>query len=108
MFDKLPADLILHILDYTQKYNYNNCYLVSQRLNKLSTLKYERDIKALIKLKNNFKANNHIRYAVYLKEKGKYKEAYAQYLNAVNCKPNNEFIKMKVKNFFSKYEKYIV
>ena len=60
MFDKLPSDLILHILDYTQKYKYNNCYLVSQRLNKLSTLKYERDMKELIKLNNNFKANNHI------------------------------------------------
>ena len=108
MFDKLPEDFILHILDYTLKYIYYNCYLVSQRLNKLSTLKYERDIKALIKLNNNFKANNHIRYAVYLKEKGKYKEAYAQYLNAVNCKPNNEFIKMNANNFFSKYEKYIV
>ena len=24
MFDKLPSDLILHILDYTQKYKYNN------------------------------------------------------------------------------------
>tara|TARA_B100001105_G_C22148760_1_gene339196 strand:+ start:44 stop:370 length:327 start_codon:yes stop_codon:yes gene_type:complete len=108
MFDKLPSDLILHILDYTQKYKYNNCYLVSKRFNKLSTMKYERDMKELIKLNNNFKANNHIRYAAYLTEKGKYKDAYKHYVNAVNCKPNNELILTTVKRFFGKYEKYIV
>ena len=40
MIDKLPSDIILYILDYSQKYKYDNCYLVSKYLYKVATKKY--------------------------------------------------------------------
>ena len=102
MLDKLPSDIILCILDYSPKFTYDNCHLVSKYLNKISTKKYVKDCIHGIKSDVHFAAYYHVKYAQNYKEKGNDSYAQNNNLRAIECKPQNRWILHKYKQFLSK------
>ena len=102
MLDKLPSDIILCILDYSPKFTYDNCHLVSKYLNKISTKKYVKDCIHGIKSDVHFAAYYYVKYAQYYEDIGNDSNAENNYLSAIECKPHNRWILHKYKQFLSK------
>ena len=83
MIDKLPSDIILYILDYSQKYKYDNCYLVSKYLYKVATKKYVKDCIRGIKLESYYLSHYYVKYAQYYEDIENYKKAQKYYCESV-------------------------